>query len=1081
MDPTPLNTANTSAAGIPAGDTAPVVLVAMPPWSVESPPVGVACISTYLRTQGIQTRIVDLNLELYQSLPREQRYLWSLNFEACWLEEGKFANTLPLLSEALDRWVDNILAAEPAVVGISVCSPKQRISLELLQRLKARAPQVHIVLGGVACGTREERSLFVKEARQALTGFVVGEGEETFHEVASQLLSPEPALDDIAGFLHLAGRQDNEFAAPLRRPLLDLDQVPQPTLEEFDLSRYSDTVALEMSRGCTGSCTFCLVRTFHHGLRRRSADSVFAQLEQHARSGVKHFMFVDSLINSSVELLAGLCDRILKSGLRIHWSGQALPRKEMTPALLKKMRAAGCDCLEYGFESASDEVLKLMRKRFTSEEGEQVVRDTHQAGIETALYLIVGYPGEGETEFLETCDFLRRNAGYIDRIKSINMVYLMYHTYLHDHHEELGIELPPGGDGFFWRAGSNTLERRRERIERIQLLIKELRLEYELDSNLEIDQMEQPILRRAMVPGHRETGDLAIQMRSIHFRDGAGEPARQFTPGSPMTIVIGYEVITPTENPMIRLMIFSFDNVACGERVVFAAYTQVVRDYLGSGSPGPRQVRLVIPSLNLMPGTYQCTIGIWPDEGDKPPFDAVHASNRFQVTAEQGPANTLAHIPCAWQVIRRSEVSTGEDGLHGVPQLTSPRGMDELVPGGDLRARLECTLSHPERLRLVAGVLNDGIVIWRDSFPGTLPAGRSTIELHLDPLNVGAGEFDLALYLQRRGSGDKVDQVLSTFVVHRVPGPAEGLVHCPAFWEIPRDYRPDVQILEVSLARAGIRPDDACEMGGELLVDLRYRFHSPVSRYLLRVDLVEEEPGGHIGLSIIESDTERAGLLLSADCPGERQARLRFPAHLLAAGRYAVVCGVWPGPGTSLPLDIHRGRLRFSVVDPRGLEQAGVRLVDVPTRWTYEEEMPQHNPPDNHLGDAILIVDGDDHQATCFTPSDSLKARVATELNTPRAVRLVALLMVRDRVLHRSECTEPLPPGSHVMGVAFSPLSLLRGKYTFAFALESLETGEIVAYIGESIMVISSPEDGGGLVRAQPLWDLPQTDLEPSG
>jgi hypothetical protein len=90
-------------------------------------------------------------------------------------------------------------------------------------------------------------------------------------------------------------------------------------------------------------------------------------------------------------------------------------------------------------ESASDKVLKKMNKSFDSATAEQVIRDTHKAGISTAINIIIGHPGEGGREFKETCDFLVRNKPFIDEITNVSTCFLMHETDLTKNMDKFGI------------------------------------------------------------------------------------------------------------------------------------------------------------------------------------------------------------------------------------------------------------------------------------------------------------------------------------------------------------------------------------------------------------------------------------------------------------------------------------------------------------------------------------------------------------------------------------------------------------------------------------------------------------------
>lgn len=747
----------------------PVVLVAMPPWSIDVAPIGVAYVSRYLRHKGVETRVVDLNHQFYYSVPEESRHIWEPNFEAHWFGSSRVRKTLELLDEQLDRGVESILAHDPRIVGISVCGPKQAVAIELIRRLKRAAPDLHVVLGGVACSSSRERSVFLDQIPELVTGFVEGEGEETFHEVVLQLRRDDPQLDEIKSFVHPHGAQGfgAELAPDMIRAPLRMDDVPFPDYAEFDMDRYSRHLSVEMCRGCIGNCTYCAIKRLYHGLRQRSPEHVFAELEHHHRQfNAEYFIFVDSLMNSSIKLLDRLCDRIIDSGLRFEWHGHAIPRKEMTAELLHKMRAAGCTNLAYGLESGSTRVLELMRKIFTAEQAERVIRETHEAGIETMLYLITGYPGEQEDEFQQTLDFLRRNHESIDRIRSINMVYLMHDTYLFDNRHELGIELPPMSEGYHWVCGENTVELRGRRVETIRALVKELGIPSDLHSTDEIA-LEDP------------QPDVAII--GVLITDDHGRAGRPVPPGSQLSLSIHYVVNRQVQQLMFRIQIFRVrEEQELPDLFVFGSNTARFQLQIPARDVAAHAATLALSPLNLQPGRYRCSLGIWPAEESEQPYHAYDGAHEFYVAGPADCAGGLARMPHRWAV-DDTTASAGTARL-ARPALLSATAADGTAPlrtGEPARAVVDALLKPDEAVR---AILTHGDEVVFVATCDERREGWASYQLSVDTLNVLGGDYELTLAI---AAGDEEREHVTlpmTVVSRRMDG--AGLVFSPATWTL---------------------------------------------------------------------------------------------------------------------------------------------------------------------------------------------------------------------------------------------------------------------------------------------------------
>ncbi|MCX5713907.1 MAG: radical SAM protein, partial [Candidatus Omnitrophica bacterium] len=210
------------------------------------------------------------------------------------------------------------------------------------------------------------------------------------------------------------------------------------------------------------------------------------QLSRH--KGVRHFDFTDSLVNADIKELSLFADLITREGLRITWAGQALIRPYMTPEVLKKLKKSGCICLAYGMESGSQKVLDLMRKGFKVEDAQRVIRDTHEAGIDTVANFMFGFPGEQEEDFKQTLEFVSRNRGYIDTVNpSLGLTAIGEGTYLYEHAKDYNVDLSAGY--LLWRdlEGKNTYETRKGRYDAFCKLASSLGLKFSYQVNVNAD------------------------------------------------------------------------------------------------------------------------------------------------------------------------------------------------------------------------------------------------------------------------------------------------------------------------------------------------------------------------------------------------------------------------------------------------------------------------------------------------------------------------------------------------------------------------------------------------------------------
>lgn len=451
-----------------------VLLVNLPPWGVDGPALGTACLSSYLRNKGISTSVYDFNIKLYNKVPERYKYLWIMSYSHFWRQEEKFADIKKTIGNYFVSFIDEIINLPVKVCAISLptnCS--DLLVKEIVTKVKRADPNRTVILGGVSVSIREQRIPLVKDIEDCIDFCVVGEGEEALHQLVVSILSRKND-HTIAGVL----KRGNFFDEMPPVYIHSLAQLPVPTFEEFNLNEYKipKSFIMEFSRGCIGRCLFCDFKSVSPLYRIKPARYIYEQIKFYKEKyHIQHISACDSALNGNMKALEEVCDLLIENNIKIDISGLAIPRKEMTRDILTKMKQAGFIRLEYGIESGSNKVLKAMKKIFTSEIAERVVRDTYGVGITTCLYLLVGFPGESEDDFCKTKEFILRNAQYISLIRSVNPLYIMAGSEIFNKHKEYGIDMLGASSDMEWfiRAEGNTRHMREERVKELKDLIRQ--------------------------------------------------------------------------------------------------------------------------------------------------------------------------------------------------------------------------------------------------------------------------------------------------------------------------------------------------------------------------------------------------------------------------------------------------------------------------------------------------------------------------------------------------------------------------------------------------------------------------------
>lgn len=446
-----------------------VALIQCPGWGRDCPPYSLALLAAILRNSGHQVFCFDINNTLYCSGPQEYQKFWDdKDLYTFWSSQDLIAKFIQDNQKMMELQIEQILNSQARIIGFTVHFSSLLVSLEIARRIKEKDKKRIVVFGGPDC-CRQLRGLeLIKE--EAVDIVNVGEGDESILELVNILESTDK-IDFLKGALI---KKNGNFIDCGDIDVVDnLNALPFPDYSDFTedilsgLYRQPERLEILDSRGCITRCHFCSEWQFWRRFRTMTGERMFAEISFQIKRypKVDYFYFIGSLLNGNIKALSDFSDLVIKSGLKLRWLGQAIVRKEMTKEFLQKMRKAGCLWLGYGIESGSQRVIDKMNKRFSLKLAEQVLRDTHGAGIQVQANFMFGMPSETEEDFKETLNFLKRNRQNMDSIlASQSFCVIDKDTCLYNHPERFGII--DRWHHLYWEAeGGNTYPERFSRYE----------------------------------------------------------------------------------------------------------------------------------------------------------------------------------------------------------------------------------------------------------------------------------------------------------------------------------------------------------------------------------------------------------------------------------------------------------------------------------------------------------------------------------------------------------------------------------------------------------------------------------------
>ncbi len=340
------------------------------------PPLGILHLSAYLKQRGFHVRVYDATF-------------------------GSMAGFRTILEQE-----------RPPVVGIYCTLMTKFAVLDMIRT--ARAAGSAVVLGGP-----EPASYAGEYLALGADAVVFGEGETALEELLPALAGRGAReLDGIAGIAFRS--EDGSVVRTAARPQVeDLDSLPDPDREAIDIDRYlaawrthhgMGSVSLICARGCPYHCTWCSHAVYGNTHRRRSPGRVAAEVEQIlARYRPDQLWYADDVFTIHHPWLAEYSDELKRRGIRVPF--ECISRADrLNEDVIARLAEMGCTRLWLGSESGSQRVLDAMRRGVKVEQVRAMTQALKRRGIQTGMFIMLGYEGEEMEDLSLTLDHIKQAA-----------------------------------------------------------------------------------------------------------------------------------------------------------------------------------------------------------------------------------------------------------------------------------------------------------------------------------------------------------------------------------------------------------------------------------------------------------------------------------------------------------------------------------------------------------------------------------------------------------------------------------------------------------------------------------------------
>ena len=298
------------------------------------------------------------------------------------------------INQQKDDIMRDIYLEHPDVVCVSCYIWNLSFVKELMADLIKILPGADFWAGGPEVSYDAEK--FLTENSE-FKGVMVGEGEETFKELAGYYVEKNPQnLKDMTGICY---RDKDQIIHNGWRQIMDLSSIP---FIYKDLSEFKNRIIYyESSRGCPFSCSYCL-SSIDKKLRFRDTETVKKELQFFIDNKVPQVKFVDRTFNCKHDHAIAIWKYINEhdngvTNFHFEISADLLREEELQE--MSTMRP-GLIQLEIGVQSTNPDTIKAIHRTMDFEKLKGIVDRIHSFGnIHQHLDLIAGLPYEDYDSF----------------------------------------------------------------------------------------------------------------------------------------------------------------------------------------------------------------------------------------------------------------------------------------------------------------------------------------------------------------------------------------------------------------------------------------------------------------------------------------------------------------------------------------------------------------------------------------------------------------------------------------------------------------------------------------------------------
>ncbi|MEE1336212.1 radical SAM protein [Methanobrevibacter sp.] len=242
--------------------------------------------------------------------------------------------------------------------------------------------------------------------------FIIGEGENAIEEL---LEIYKNSKKDLEKYLDIEGiyipKFNNKTKIRIIENLNETYHITQPIISKSDDENYqsifNNSIMLNVSRGCTRGCRFCMAGYLYRPMREVHWEKLIdIALENRKNTGLNKITLIGAAV-SDYNDLDKLINALEEEGFQI--STPSLRIESITKETLESLKKSGLKTITLAPESIR-RLRKVINKDILEEKIFTVIKNAVELDFNIKLYFLIGIPGESIEDIYDLCEYMKQIA-----------------------------------------------------------------------------------------------------------------------------------------------------------------------------------------------------------------------------------------------------------------------------------------------------------------------------------------------------------------------------------------------------------------------------------------------------------------------------------------------------------------------------------------------------------------------------------------------------------------------------------------------------------------------------------------------